>query len=134
MMQLRQSFHMQHLVIHNYLLVPGIGSAPSYCAILIYVFLFWEILSRKSQLNQNKVRSHYLIVELVVAPGLAAPEVLDHEREEADCVDDEDEDDVLVRVGAVVVVAAPTPQQPHLRQQRGQVGAQLPHDGTEKEC
>ena len=83
--------------------------------------------------HDTHVKSYHLIVELVVAPGLAAPEVLDHEREEADCVDDEDEDDVLVRVGAVVVVAAPTPQQPHLRQERSQVGAQL-HDGAEKSC
>ena len=68
--------------------------------------------------------STYLIIELVVSPGLAAPEVLDHEGEEADAVDDEDEDDVLVRVGAVVVVATP-PQELHLRQNSRQVCAEL---------
>ena len=60
-----------------------------------------------------------------MAPGLAAPEVLDHEGEEADAVDDEDEDDVLVRVGAVVEVEATPPQELHLRQKSRQVCAEL---------
>ena len=44
------------------------------------------------------------VVEMVkVAPLAGVPEVLDHQREEADGVDHEDEDDVLVGVGRVVV-------------------------------
>ncbi len=46
-----------------------------------------------------------LVQVLEPLPLVALPEVLHHERHEAHSVDHQNEDDVLVRVGRVVVIA-----------------------------